>query len=42
MINIEKAKNAFKEYVKGYDINNPKIKGMLILGRGLKMFLSML
>lgn len=26
MINIEKAKNAFKEYVKEYDINNPKIK----------------
>lgn len=29
MINIEKAKKAFKEYVKGYDINNPKIKSKI-------------
>ena len=29
MIDIEKAKKAFKEYVKNYDSNNPKIKAKI-------------
>lgn len=26
MIDITKAKKAFKEYIQNYDINNPKVK----------------